>query len=299
MKKTTHYNFGKKIYLPFILTLSFISQSFSGLLAQEFLNTATRLDINQVYAPFYHGVASGDPLQDRVIIWTRVTPDTSTTGNIQVDWKIALDTNFTQVINSGTTYTNDSVDYTVKVDVTGLQPGTWYYYEFNALGKNSLIGRTKTTPVGDVDSVRFAIVSGSHFEHGYYNAYEMITERNDIDAVLHLGDYIYEYAAGGGYTTDTVRKHEPENEILTLGDYRIRYSQYHLDPQLRGLHQQYPWITVWDDHETANNSWTGGAENHDSLTEGSWAAREAAGTRAYFEWMPIRHSDPNDIHIYR
>ncbi|MFH1321395.1 MAG: alkaline phosphatase D family protein [Bacteroidota bacterium] len=287
----------RNLWFIFFFLISSLYTSYT--LAQSWLNTATRLDIDPVYTPFYHGVASGDPLSDRVIIWTRVTPDTITTGDIDVNWGIALDTNFIQVINSGIVYTNDAVDYTVKVDATGLQPNTWYYYKFNALGKNSLIGRTKTAPTGDVDSIRFAVVSGSHFEHGYYNAYERITNRNDIDAVLHLGDYIYEYAAGGGYTNDTVRIHDPEHEILTLGDYRIRYSQYRLDPQLRGLHQQYPWIIVWDDHETANNSWTSGAENHDSTSEGSWADRKAAGVQAFFEWIPIRKPSPSDNHIYR
>jgi len=268
--------------------------------AQDYLNTAKRIALDPIYAPFYHGVASGDPLPGKVIIWTRVTPDTIIPGDIDVNWRIATDTNFTQIINSGVIYTNDTVDYTVKVDVTGLQPNTWYYYEFNALGKNSLIGRTKTTPVGDVDSIRFAVVACAHFEHGYYNAYERIVNRNDIDAVLHLGDYIYEYAAGGGYTTDTVRKHDPENEILTLADYRIRYSQYRLDPQLRSLHQQYPWIIVWDDHETANNSWIGGAENHDTTSEGSWEDRKSAGVQAHHEWLPIRLPDQNSYQrIYR
>ena len=142
-------------------------------------------------------MASGDPLSNQVIIWTRVTPDTQTTGNIPVNWKIATDTNFTSIINSGITYTNDTFDYTVKVDVTGLQPDTWYYYEFTSLGKNSLIGRTKTTPLGVVNNMRFAVVSCSSYEHGYFNAYQRIASRNDIEAVLHLGDYIYEYQSDG------------------------------------------------------------------------------------------------------
>lgn len=283
----------------FILTISILlSTGYAS--AQVNFSSASRIVLEPDYKPFYHGVASGDPLSDRVIIWTRVTPDTNLSQSIPVTWKIATDTNMAQVVNSGTTSTSDTVDYTVKVDASGLQPDTWYYYQFNALGRNSLIGRTKTTPVGDTDSIRFAIVSCAHFEHGYYNAYERITNRNDIDAVIHLGDYIYEYAAGGGYTTDTVREHEPLNEILTLADYRTRYSQYHLDPQLRGLHQQYPFIVVWDDHETANNSWSGGAANHDSTTEGSWTDRKAAGIQAHHEWLPIRLPDPsNEERIYR
>ncbi|MCH8318753.1 MAG: PhoD-like phosphatase N-terminal domain-containing protein, partial [Bacteroidetes bacterium] len=186
----------KKIYYLFILIILILANGVI-LKAQDYLNTAKRIGLDPNYAPFYHGIASGDPLTDKVIIWTRVTPDTiSTDSIIKVCWRMAIDTNFTQIVNAGITYTSDSVDYTVKVDVDGLQPNTYYYYEFNALGKNSLIGRTKTAPSGDVDSIRFAVVSCAHFEHGYYNAYERIVNRNDIDAILHLGDYIYEYAAG-------------------------------------------------------------------------------------------------------
>ncbi len=286
----------KTVFLVTLFTLFCASFATS----QEWLNTASRINLDPVYKPFYHGVASGDPLSDRVIIWTRVTPDTNTTGSVAVSWRIATDTNFTQVINSGTVTTTDSVDYTVKVDVTGLQPATWYYYDFHAFGYYSLIGRTKTAPTGDNDSVRFAVVSCSSYEHGYFNAYERIASRNDVDAILHLGDYIYEYAAGSYTGNVTGRDYEPTNEILTLTDYRTRQSQYHLDPDLRFAHQQYPWINVWDDHETANNSWTGGAENHDSLTEGDWTDRKSAAIQAYFEWLPIRPPNlNNNQQIYR
>jgi alkaline phosphatase D len=255
-----------------------------------------RVNLDPLYAPFYHGVASGDPLPDRVIIWTRVTPDSNFTGSITVNWKMATDTSLSNVVKSGTFITNEDRDYTVKIDVDGLQPNQWYYYEFETNGRKSLIGRTRTAPSGNIDSLRFAIVSCSSWDYGYFNSYGRIDERNDIDAVLHLGDYIYEYPLN----TSRVRQHEPSNEIVTLSDYRIRHSQYKLDPQLRKAHQQYPFITVWDDHETANDSYKDGAENHQPATEGDWYIRKNNGVRAYKEWMPIREPDPNDtIRIWR
>lgn len=242
-------------------------------------------------APFYHGVASGDPLSDRVIIWTRVTTDSS---SVDVTWRMATDTNMTNVIDSGIVTTDASEDYTVKVDVDGLNEFSWYYYEFEAYGKYSVRGRTRTLPEGNVDSLRFAIVSCAQYTDGYYNAYAKITERNDVFAVIHLGDYIYEY--GGGTAP---RDHMPANEIVTLSDYRMRHSQYRLDEDLMRLHQQYPFFAVWDDHETANNSWMNGAENHDA-GEGNWMDRKSYGIQAYHEWMPLRMPDQQDTQrIYR
>lgn len=234
-------------------------------------------------APFYHGVASGDPTPNAIVIWTRVTGDDA--GPVSGTWRMALDTNFTSVVQSGTFTADSTTDYCVKIDVTGLQPNTWYFYEFTALGRNSLTGRTKTAPTGGVDQLRFAFVSCSNYPTGYFNAYDRIKDRNDVDAVLHLGDYIYEYAAG---ITAIRRDHLPTTEIIKLSDYRQRYSSYRLDPSLRKLHQQYPFITVWDDHETANNSWMDGAENHTPGNEGPWINRKNAGQQAYEEWLPIR-----------
>ena len=266
--------------------------------AQTWLNDQGRTDLDPILKPFYHGVASGDPLATQVIIWTRVTPDSAVT-TVNVDWRVATDTNMTNIVTSGSTTTSDTMDFTVKVDVTGLSADTWYYYEFSALGSNSLIGRMKTSPTGDNSHVRFAVVSCSSYEHGYFNAYARISARNDVEAVLHLGDYIYEYQAGEYSGNITGRDYEPTNEIVSLADYRMRMSHYHLDHDMRLIHQRYPFINVWDDHETANNSWTGGAENHSPGTEGTWADRKSAAIQAYFEWLPIRvpdYSDPERIY---
>lgn len=268
-----------------------ISRTTSGQTAQKLQSY-----FDQNLAPFYHGVASGDPLADRVILWTRVTPDNH--GSIQVVWQIATDPQMQNVVNSGTLTTDETKDYTVKVDATGLQPGTTYYYHFSALGKNSLVGRTRTAPT-NVSNLRFGVVSCSNYQNGYFNAYGNMAERNDLDAVIHLGDYIYEYATGEfGYSDEIGRGHQPNNEIITLQDYRIRYSYYRLDPKLRRLHQQLPFITVWDDHEFANDAYKNGAENHQS-NEGSWDKRKGNAFKAYFEWMPVRTNTLATNRIYR
>lgn len=252
--------------------------------------------MNPALEPFYHGVASGDPLTDRVIIWTRITLDTPT-DPVHVNWRMATDTAFTDLVDSGTAVTGITKDYTVKVDVTGLQPDTWYYYEFEYNGMRSLKGRTHTMPSGNADSVRIGVVSCSNYQNGYFNAYRDLAFRNDVDYILHLGDYIYEYGAG---STLAGRNHQPATEIITITDYRIRHSLYKLDDDLRSLHQQLPFITVWDDHETANDSWKNGAQNHTEGVEGTWADRKLAGVTAYIEWMPIRQPDPADtFRIYR
>ncbi len=281
----------KKLLLTLPLLILFFSvfaqKQIDHPLDPERLNAAPGLE------PFYHGVASGDPLSDAVIIWTRVT---STAPSVDVDWYMALDTGMTQIVAQGLVTTDASKDYTVKVDVTGLDPYTTYYYDFKAEGRYSLRGRTKTAPVGDTDSLRFAVVSCSSYDQGYFNAYQRIALRNDLDAVIHLGDYIYEYEEGD---FGTVRQPVPQNEIITLSDYRMRHSHYKLDEDLRDIHQNYPFITTWDDHETANNSWFGGADNHNT-GEGDWFDRKSAGIRAYYEWMPLRKPDPSDDErIYR
>ena len=281
-----------KKFLSFIILVQISVFNFSQ-------SDELRAKIDPLLYPFYHGVASGDPLSDRVILWTRITDDTLTVDSIQVDWRIATDTNMNNIVNSGTGYASLARDWTYKVDAMGLQPNTWYYYDFNALGRYSLRGRTKTAPSGAVDSVRFAVVSCSNWEHGYFHAYKHLKDRNDFDCVLHLGDYIYEYETGGFSANIAERVNEPTWEIITLDDYRLRYSQYKLDKDLRDLHQQFPFINIWDDHETANDSYIDGAQNHDPATEGPWADRKAGATQAYHEWLPIRDPSPGNQQIYR
>ena len=246
-------------------------------------------------APFLHGVASGDPLADRVILWTRVTTEAR---RLPVRWTVARDVELTDVVASGTVDATAAADHTVKVDASGLEPGTWYFYGFEAMGKRSLVGRTKTAPAAGVEHLRFGVVSCSNYPAGYFNAYALLAERNDLDAILHLGDYVYEYGNG---EYGELRDVEPPHEMATLADYRTRYAHYRLDPDLRRLHQLYPFVTVWDDHESTNDSWSGGAENHgDGDVEGDdrpWEERKADSQQAYAEWLPIRTDDP--ARIYR
>ena len=254
--------------------------------AQQPHQSPARADVDPAYAPFYHGVASGDPLADRVILWTRITTASPTAT---VRWQVATDTLFTNIVLTGTATTDSSRDYTVKVDAIGLQPNQWYYYRFRNDSVYSVVGRTRTAPNTAVANLRFAVLSCANYQDGFFNAYRDIARQNDVDAVVHLGDYIYEYGIDDfSPGVDTSRLHEPRREILNLNEYRARHSQYKLDPDLREVHRQYPFITIWDDHETANDSWKGGAANHTPATEGPWDARKTAGRRVYFEWMPIR-----------
>lgn len=248
---------------------------------------------------FNHGVASGDPLFDRVILWTRVTPF-KFKSSIKVKWKIANDINMQQIVNSGEFTTNDKRDYTVKVDANGLMPGSWYYYQFSVDGKTSMVGRTKTAEETGLDSLRLAVVSCSSLPHGYFNVYRALAQRNDLDAIVHLGDYIYEYGQGqyGNAKLDDVRALQPAHEIKTLEDYRTRHAQYKADEDLQAAHQQYPFIVTWDDHEFANDTWVAGAQNHQK-DEGDFFKRKAAAKQAYFEWMPIRVQPEDFEAVYR
>ena len=248
---------------------------------------------------FRHGVASGDPLSDRVMLWTRVTP--KGTGPVDVNWVVTSDPKLGQVVASGRVRTHAGRDYTVKVDVPGLNPATTYYYRFDMPGARSAVGRTRTLPVGNTAHVRLGVVSCSNLPQGYFNAYACLAKRLDLDAVLHLGDYIYEYKnAEYGDGTKMGRIPMPDKEILTLADYRERHAQYKTDVDSQAVHAQHPFICVWDDHEFADNSYWTGANNHQPATEGDWAPRRTAAAKAYYEWMPIREDDQSLMpRIYR
>ncbi|NUT15475.1 MAG: alkaline phosphatase, partial [Cupriavidus sp.] len=250
---------------------------------------------------FRHGVASGDPLADRVIVWTRVT--VSSPGTLNLKWEVASDANFGAIVARGDAATGPEQDYTIKVDVTGLMPASIYFYRFLLGVQPSPTGRTKTLPVGQVAQLRLAALSCSNFPSGYFNVYAEVAKRDDIDVALHLGDYIYEYGLVG-YASQLAfaidRESQPPHEILTLEDYRRRHAQYRTDPDLRAMHAKVPVIAVWDDHDLADNAWSGGAANHDEGAEGSFIARRAAAVRAYHEWLPTRLPDPADpLKIYR
>lgn len=248
---------------------------------------------------FEHGVASGDPGLTYVILWTRVTPKETTTGDIEVDLEVAADPDFkTLVTASRGLRARASRDWTVKHDLDGqgLKPGTEYWYRFKANGVTSPVGRTKTLVKGAAKDAVLAVVSCSLYPNGYFNAYDAIAKLPRVDAVVHLGDYIYEYGGapqdyGMNSPVAKSRAPQPPHEIVTLDDYRRRHAQYKTDPALQAAHARAPWIVVWDDHETANDSWVGGAENHNpDKGEGDWTARKAAALKAYYEWMPIREA---------
>ena len=248
---------------------------------------------------FPHGVASGDPGPTAVVLWTRVTPTPrSSPGSghgprVTVRWEVAQDPRMRHVVRRGRSATGPGRDHTVKLTVTGLAPSTWYYYRFTYEGHRSRVGRTRTTPAADEETehLRLGFVSCANLQAGWFSAYRHLAARNDLHAVVHLGDYLYEYGSDGhgmGADDVVVRPHEPAHEILGLADYRRRHAQYKRDRDLQDLHAAYPMIATWDDHESANDAWRGGAANHSPAEEGGWRRRRARAHRAYDEWMPAR-----------
>ncbi|MEE4659165.1 MAG: alkaline phosphatase D family protein [Halieaceae bacterium] len=252
-----------------------------------------------VAASFRHGVASGDPLENRVIIWTRATPETE--GTVQLRWEVASDEAFSNIVASGRGSTSADTDYTAKVDVQGLSPGSEYYYRFFTGETASPTGRTRTLPAAGVTAVSFAVLSCSNYPAGFFNVYKEVAKA-DVDAVLHLGDYIYEYGADGyatGRAEEFGRQPQPPGEITRLSDYRTRYAQYRSDGDLQSAHAAHPFIVVWDDHEICNDTWKAGAQNHQPDAEGDFQQRVQAALQAWYEWMPIRPVGMDDQIIYR
>ncbi|MDO1449811.1 alkaline phosphatase D family protein [Rhodocytophaga aerolata] len=249
---------------------------------------------------FQHGVASGDPAADRVILWTRISSQLA--GKISVKWEISRDSLIRTILQSGQVVTDSLKDYTIKIDAAKLSPGQTYYYRFSTMGSYSPIGRTKTTPLQNVANLKFAVVSCSNYAEGYFSALDRIADRKNLDAVIHLGDYIYEgterdFDQRGRKDIKSIdNPGRKKNKAWWLSYYRERYAISHLDSALNRAHQVHPFISVWDDHETADNAHRDGAKAHNPLTDGSWQERKEAARQAYFEWMPIRGNGPS---IYR
>jgi alkaline phosphatase D len=247
---------------------------------------------------FRHGIASGDPTPHSVLLWTRVTPTPeSTPGSgkgprVTVSWEVSRDPDFGRILRWGEAETAPWRDHTVKVDVDRLAPGRWYFYRFRCNGVTSRTGRTRTAPAADAlpDHLRFGVVSCANWQAGWFSAYRGLAARDDLHAVLHLGDYLYEYGPGEygyGQSEQDIRPHHPAHEMVALADYRQRHAQYKTDPDLQDAHARFPWIVTWDDHEVTNDQWRGGGENHQP-DEGEYRRRRARAHRAFDEWMPVR-----------
>jgi alkaline phosphatase D len=259
---------------------------------------------NLPIAEYRYGVASGDPLADRVILWTHAkTPNSN--ESVPLTWQVSSTSSFDTIVATGTITSTADTAFTNKVDATGLAAGNTYYYRFLDLYRNaSPVGTTRTLPAASAASVKFAVFSCTLYSAGYFNAYDAAA-KSGAQYAIHLGDYIYEYGSDPSKfgNTDGValgRVTAPTNDIVSLDDYRTRYALYRSDPNLQALHAAMPWITVWDDHEFANNAWVDGADNHNSATQGAWNTRKAIAARVYHEWMPIRTPDAtNLLKIYR
>lgn len=251
---------------------------------------------NEQLKPFYYGVASGDPTTDAVVIWTHVTPENNE-EQLQLSWEMAKDSLFEKKVVTGKTFALESSGFTVKVDVQGLEAGNIYYYRFTSAGVHSPTGRTKTLPL-DPEQIQLAFMSCSNYEGGYFNAYAHLAlpKFDSLNAVVHLGDYIYEYGAGVYGDTTLGRNHLPDHELISLEDYRTRYAQYRSDPDLQAMHRLHPFIGTWDDHESANNSYKEGAQNHQEGEEGTWADRKNAAKKAFFEWLPVRDNPGKSVY---
>lgn len=285
-------------YCGATLGVAAISTSLSGCLSPLAKNTLS--DVS-----FDSGVASGDATQSAVILWTRATPTAgSPATDVSIAWELASDEQFSAVLRSGYTRTSAETDFTVKIDVQDLTPGQRYYYRFVGAKGESMIGRTATLVAGHLPQLKLAVFSCSNYPAGYFNVYAEAAKQQP-DAVVHLGDYIYEYGSDG-YATENAAAigrtlaDNNRSEILSLDDYRRRYATYRKDKGLQQLHAAAPWYLVWDDHEIANDTWKDGAENHQPDTEGDFYQRRAAALQAYFEWLPLRPPQIDDnTYIYR
>jgi alkaline phosphatase D len=234
---------------------------------------------------FTHGIASGEPRQRSVMVWTRCA------SGGRIHWQVSRTEDFRRIVAEGDSMAEAEHDYCVKPVVTGLQPDRWYYYRFrDSRGATSEVGRTRTLPEGRTPRFTLGIFSCANLAFGFFNAYAHAAARGDLDLLVHLGDYYYEYHSGKYPSAREAvpgRFLDPAHEAVALADYRLRHAAYRSDPDLQRLHASAPMVMMWDDHESANDSWSGGAENHDPAKEGAWTARKAAALRAYREWLPV------------
>ena len=282
----------------------FMVKTASATAAVAMLGTLAACGGSTAKADFKYGVASGDPLADRVILWTHAKIADST-NSVWLTWQVAADHAFATVLQTGRVQTTEASSFTAKVDVTGLTAGSSYFYRFvDDAGVISTVGTTRTLPAGNAASVKLAVFSCALYSEGFFNAYDAAA-KSDAQYAIHLGDYLYEYGSdpkkfGNADAVALGRVTVPANDMVSLSDYRARYALYRSDPNLQALHARMPWITIWDDHEIANNAWVGGAENHNPLTQGDWLTRKGIAAKVYHEWMPIRTPDAaNLLKIYR
>ncbi len=293
----------------FIIQLSSVSATLAsgGILSACGSDSAPMVNFN-------YGVASGDPSLDGLVIWTyaRYADASLMNNSVALKYELAMDNAFTNVVKSGDANATSATGFTVKVNLSGLKPGTDYFYRFTSGFFKSGVGKTRTLPSMDAKQVKLAVFSCTLYSAGFFNAYAEAA-KSDAQFAIHLGDYIYEYGSDPSKfgNTDLLNKSSasalsrvalPANDIVSLDDYRTRYAQYRSDPNLQMLHASMPWITVWDDHEFANNAFMTGAENHDPKTQGDWNTRKNNAAQAYHEWLPNRN-DPldaaNRFKIYR
>jgi alkaline phosphatase D len=277
--------------------------SVSGVVASGSMLSSCGYSTDGPMLQFNYGVASGDPLTDRVILWTHAKY-AGFNDTVSLTYQVATDAGFSSIVSTGSVNATESSGFTAKVDATGLTAGREYFYRFVSGQWISPVGKTRTLPASNVTSVKFAVFSCTLYSAGYFNAYDAAV-KSGAEYAVHLGDYIYEYGSdpakfGNSEAIALGRVTSPPNEIATLEDYRTRYATYRSDPNLKAVHAAMPWITVWDDHEFANNAWVDGAENHNATTQGPWNTRKAIAARVYHEWMPIRAPEPlNLLKIYR
>ncbi|MCS6797414.1 MAG: alkaline phosphatase D family protein [Myxococcota bacterium] len=258
-----------------------------GAMAGTWLGACGADGRSPTWGRFRRGVATGDPRADAVVFWTHLA---EAVGDEPLRLLVATDEALRDVVASRELVAFESAGHTVRAEVDGLPPGRTLYYAFETVrGERSAVGRTRTAGEGEVPSVRLAVLSCASYAHGFFHVYRNVSQVTNLDAVLHLGDFIYEVADG---FYGSLRAYDPPHECRSLDDYRRRHAHYRLDPDLVALLGMHPLVATWDDHEHANDAWPGGSPWHDEATEGPWAERLRASTRAYAEWMPLGSVEP-------